>query len=105
MLPGIRVVPNRPRDELHKMSRVDFSRMYTVEHNVKVSDFGDVHPSHAGRLQSQWITTITGGGSGDTRSHSELGTILADDKEEEDEDEDEEVEDSKGHGVPELGRI
>jgi hypothetical protein len=62
MLPGIRVIPKSRRGKLDKMSRVDFSRMYTVEHNVKVFDFGAVYPPHLGRLQSQWITTITGGG-------------------------------------------
>jgi hypothetical protein len=61
MLPGIRIVPKNRRTTLDKMSRVDFSRMYTVEHNVKVVDIGNVHPSHLGRLQSQWIHVITGG--------------------------------------------
>src|ERR1700742_4681395 len=61
MLPGIRIVPNNRRMKLDKMSRIDFSRIYTIDHNVKVNHFGTVHASHLGRLQSQWITTITDG--------------------------------------------
>jgi hypothetical protein len=33
--------------------------MYTVEHGVKVFDFGKVHDSNIGRLQSQWINVVT----------------------------------------------
>ena len=47
---------------MDKMSRVDFSRMYTVEHKVKVFDLRTVHPSHLGRIQSQWIKVIRDGG-------------------------------------------
>jgi hypothetical protein len=61
MLPGIRIVPTMRRNKFDKMSRVDFSRMYTVEHNVKVYNFGNVHAAHLGRLQSQWIKVITNG--------------------------------------------
>jgi hypothetical protein len=77
MLPGIRIVPKNRRSKLDKMSRVDFSRMYTVEHNVKVSEFGDVHRGHLGRLRSQWIGTITsdgaGGGAGSSTSNRLYG--------------------------------
>jgi hypothetical protein len=62
MLQSIGIVPKDKRLTLHKMSRIDFSRMYMVEHNVKVFDFGQVHPSHLSRLQYQWITTIAEGG-------------------------------------------
>jgi hypothetical protein len=66
--------------------------MYTVEHNVKVFDFGDVHPAHLGRLQSQWIATITGGGgaganplAGLYTGHDSGDVRAAEDEEEEDE--------------------
>jgi len=52
---------NQSLRKADRMARIDFGRMYTVEHNVKVLDFGNVHTSHLGRLQSQWILTITGG--------------------------------------------
>jgi hypothetical protein len=56
------------------MSRVDFSRMYTVDHNVKVFDFGAVHPSHLGRLRSQWIAIVT---EGDDAGPTLLSQLLA----------------------------
>jgi hypothetical protein len=59
MLSGIQIVLKRRGDTMSRRSRVDFSRMYKVEHNIKVFDFGNVHPSHLGRLQSQWVRTIT----------------------------------------------
>jgi len=58
MLPGIRIVPRTRQIKLDKMSRIDFSRMYTVEHNVKVFDAGMVHRSHRGRLKEQWVSVI-----------------------------------------------
>ena len=36
------------------MSRLDFAKIYTVEHNVKVFDFGDVHKDHIHTLKTQW---------------------------------------------------
>ncbi|KAF2430749.1 hypothetical protein EJ08DRAFT_566917, partial [Tothia fuscella] len=42
MMPSIRVNPRQKQEKLHAMSRINFSKMYTVEHNVKVYDFGDV---------------------------------------------------------------
>jgi hypothetical protein len=64
-------MPKSRRAKLDKMSRVDFSRFYTVEHNVKVFDFGDVDRSHLGRLQSQWITIITNGAPASLEGHEE----------------------------------
>jgi hypothetical protein len=55
MLPGIRVLPKKRHLKLHRMARIDFSRIYTVEHNVKVFDFGNVHKDHLHRLITQWI--------------------------------------------------
>jgi len=75
--------------------------MYTVEHNVKVLDFGNVHPSHLGRLQSQWILTITGGrGSAVTGRLASLGAEPSlgdgdDDEGEEEYDEGKEEEDEE----------
>jgi hypothetical protein len=106
MLPGIRIVPKRRGSKLDRMSRVDFSRMYTVEHNVKVYDFGNVHASHLGRLTQQWILVITdGGGPAATGRLARLGPGPSlgegdDDveggEEEEDEEEEEEVDDGAG---------
>ncbi|OCK85582.1 hypothetical protein K432DRAFT_286426, partial [Lepidopterella palustris CBS 459.81] len=38
----IRVVPTKIWEKLDPISRVNFQKIYTVEHNVKVSDFGRV---------------------------------------------------------------
>jgi hypothetical protein len=46
MLPSIRVRGRSRRDELNAFSRVNFAKIYTVEHNVKVFDFGDVHEDY-----------------------------------------------------------
>jgi hypothetical protein len=42
MLDSIKVKPRRRMDKLFSLSRVNFGKVYTVEHNVKVFDFGDV---------------------------------------------------------------
>jgi len=78
------------------MSRVDFSRMYTIEHNVKVCDFGDVHPAHLGRLQSQWITVITDSATTpDTCGKLFKLPMETEEEDEEDEDEDDEEDDEE----------
>ena len=101
MLPGIRIVPKSRRTKLDKMSRVDFSRMYTVEHNVKVFDFGTVHRSHLGRLKSQWISTITEGRSPENGLHllNAMERKKDETKEEKYGDEDDEDEDYELVGV------
>lgn len=53
MLP-IRVEPSRRGDKMETSSRIDYSRMYTVEHYVKVKDSGTVHKDHIKRLRTQW---------------------------------------------------
>jgi len=109
MLPSIRIVPKSRRyGKMDKMSRIDFSRMYTVEHNVKVFDFGNVHPAHLGRLRSHWIQTLTNGGGQQTVQLNNLyaggggagGHDGADDDEAEEEDvqdDDEEDPAEEGH--------
>jgi len=61
MMSGIRIKPSSRRDKLDPRSRIDFSRMYTVEHNVKVYDFGNVAESYMQRLLNQWFLVLVGG--------------------------------------------
>jgi len=61
MLTGIRINPKKKGDKLDKMSRIDFARSYTVEHNVKVYDFGMVDNSHIDRLAQQWVRVMLQG--------------------------------------------
>lgn len=41
------------------MARVNFARTYTVEHNIKVHDFGDVVRSDHHILQNQWSAVVS----------------------------------------------
>jgi hypothetical protein len=44
MRPPIRVRPKKQGDRMNEMSRVNYAKVYTVEHYVKTLDFGNVHP-------------------------------------------------------------
>jgi hypothetical protein len=54
MLQAIRVNPLSKQGRLHPLYRINFSKIYTVEHNVKVYNFGDVRKEHIHRLRRQW---------------------------------------------------
>jgi hypothetical protein len=43
MMESIRVIPKRRTDKLNKILRINFAKTYTVEHSVKVLEFGEVH--------------------------------------------------------------
>ena len=58
MLKSIRVRANSRQEKLDILSRINFSKIYTVEHNVKVYDFGDVHKDHIHRLRRQWRVVL-----------------------------------------------
>jgi hypothetical protein len=42
--------PNHPRNKLDKMSRMNYAKVYTVEHNVKVAFIGNVVVKHLNRV-------------------------------------------------------
>ena len=48
----IRVVPKTHRDKLHADSRINYAKIYTVEHNVKVLFIGEVHKRSRGRFMT-----------------------------------------------------
>ncbi|KAK4561247.1 hypothetical protein LTR86_004564 [Recurvomyces mirabilis] len=56
---SIRVVPDRQEDRLDLMSRIDFAKVHTVHHNLKVAAFGCVHPDSMAALitefQNVWL--------------------------------------------------
>jgi hypothetical protein len=64
MMSPIRVRPRTKQEKLHTMSRINFSKIYTVEHNVKVYDFGVVHPDYVSRLKTQWRYVLDHEGEG-----------------------------------------
>jgi hypothetical protein len=55
-LDPIRVVPKSDRDKLHPDSRINYAKIYTVEHNVKVFFIGEVHKRSKGRLITAFNT-------------------------------------------------
>ena len=50
----IRVISNQRQDQMDVMSHVNYNKVYTVEHNVKVYDFGEVHPDDLREFLSTW---------------------------------------------------
>ena len=54
MLEPIRVVSKHKTEELDHMSRINFVRLYTVEHNTKVKEFGWVHRDYEHLLEKQF---------------------------------------------------
>jgi hypothetical protein len=54
MLDSIRAVSIKKSDTMHKMSRINYAKIYTVEHNVKVYDFGKVHRDSKHVLRHQF---------------------------------------------------
>jgi len=53
----IRVIPRTPRDKLEKESRINYAKIYTVEHNVKVHFIGHVDPKFHNKLVADFDAT------------------------------------------------
>lgn len=51
---AIRVSPRDKHSQMDRTSRLHYAKMYTVEHNVKVFDFGMVLPEYIEVMKSQW---------------------------------------------------
>ena len=43
ILSSIRIKPRKSGDTIDPMARLNYTKIYTVEHNVKVYDLGEVH--------------------------------------------------------------
>jgi hypothetical protein len=54
LLDSIRVKGNTLNDRLDPRSRINFGKMYTIDHNCKVYDFGDVHRDYLSILTANW---------------------------------------------------
>ncbi|KAF2179454.1 hypothetical protein K469DRAFT_694141 [Zopfia rhizophila CBS 207.26] len=50
----IRVIPKNPWDKMDPLSRINFLKIYTVEHSVKIDDFGYVHRNDEWKLIAQF---------------------------------------------------
>ncbi|KAK5170652.1 uncharacterized protein LTR77_005241 [Saxophila tyrrhenica] len=51
---AIRVDADDPTDKLHDMSRLDYGKVHTIQHNIKVKKFGKVHPKSMNALVHQF---------------------------------------------------
>lgn len=52
----IKVTPDEPTEALDPMSRIDFGKVHTIQHNIKVRPFGNVHPSSMAALEAQFAS-------------------------------------------------
>jgi hypothetical protein len=62
-MPGKEAIPiilEHQTETLEPMSRIDFSRVYTVEHNVRVLTIGRISPKHLGSFDKAFIESTFG---------------------------------------------
>ena len=55
---AIRVVPSSPQHKLAPESRVNYAKVYTVEHNTKVWFIGEIHPGSEKTFFAAWKSTL-----------------------------------------------
>ena len=82
MRTSIRIQPDMPGDKLDPMSRIDYGRMYTIEHNVKVMPFGQVHESSEKDLFYDFRQVLLG-----SERHEEIKRVKSQPDEEDSSDE------------------
>lgn len=49
-----------PKEIIHPKSRLNFGRVYTVEHNIKVLKVGRIPDEHLARLDRYFVERIAG---------------------------------------------
>jgi hypothetical protein len=59
MLSAIPVRANGRSDKMFSASRINFGKVYTVEHNVKVYDFGNVLKEFVPQIQAHWAKVLS----------------------------------------------
>jgi len=50
----LEVRPDSKREKLHPLSRINFSKVYTVEHNVKVKSIGRISKKSMPNFRVYW---------------------------------------------------
>ena len=65
---SIRVVPDNKEEKLDPKSRIDFGKMHTIHHNLKVRPFGMVEAQSIPQLLNQFIAAMQ-----DTSSKKQSG--------------------------------
>ncbi|KAK3656385.1 hypothetical protein LTR56_003087 [Elasticomyces elasticus] len=77
---AIRVVPDGPDNQLDAMSRLDYAKVHTIQHNIKVAPVGIVHPDSRAALVSQfqevWSESV-GKGTTNAVSASRIPSLVA----------------------------
>jgi hypothetical protein len=96
MLGPLRVVPTKESYRMHPKARINFAKSYTVEHNLKVYDFGMVHKRYLAALRAQydWVRGVLD--AQDRQNHGQDN----DDEEVDSEDEDEPTSGDGGTKTP-----
>ena len=56
----IKVLPTTPDQKLDPLSRINFAKVYTVEHNVRVMPVGQVSPGSMHLLVTYWQNEMMG---------------------------------------------
>jgi hypothetical protein len=56
MLPSVQVQNVFPEDCMHRCARINYAEVFTVEHDVKVYEVGDIQPSHLAVLRDNFRT-------------------------------------------------
>ncbi|KAI5362499.1 hypothetical protein Slin15195_G061560 [Septoria linicola] len=59
---------NKPREKLDPVSRINFAKIHTIQHNIKVKDFGMVHPRCKAALMDQFTAVWHPGDSEESDS-------------------------------------
>lgn len=57
---AIRVNPDDREDLLAPRSRIDYGKVYTIQHNIKVQPYGHVHPASMAALRHQFLNVWLG---------------------------------------------
>ena len=69
MRAALQVKPSTPGDRMEDASRLNYGKMYTVEHNVRVYDFGMVRSEYIPILTGEW-GQIVGYSAGQKRAQN-----------------------------------
>lgn len=80
---------------MDSMARINYAKIYTIGHDVKVYEFGDVHDRYLAQLVAQWTWVLKQIFSISTQGAAPVEEGDDDDEEEEEEEEEEEVEAEK----------
>lgn len=78
------------QEKMERMSRLNYRKIYTVEHNVKVREFGQVHRDHEERLVSNFYEAW---GFAPRNASSGVEAASVDDEDEDDEEQEQESND------------